>query len=183
MKFKPFPQLKTERLVLRELLKSDWKRVSYLRTDPIVNQFVKRPNADTKEKAIDFIERTKLGIKNSETIHWTISLKNNFGMIGSICLWNFSEDRKTAEIGYDLDPIFHNTGIMNEAMTAVLKFGFNVLGFNKIEAFTQKNNEASTKLLRNNEFFLNKDRFDEGNPKNIIFEKFNPSLGSNSPTQ
>jgi len=173
MKFKPFPQLKTERLVLRELLKSDWKRVSYLRTDPIVNQFVIRSNADTKEKAIDFIERTKLSIKNSELIQWSISLKNDFEMIGSICLWNFSEDRKTAEIGYDLDLKFHNKGIMNEAMKAVLKFGFNELRFEKIEAFTQQNNEASTKLLRKNKFVLNKDRFDEDNPKNIIFEKFN----------
>ncbi len=173
MKFKPFPQLKTERLVLRELLKSDWKRVSYLRTDPIVNQFVIRSNADTKEKAIDFIERTKLSIKNSELIQWSISLKNDFEMIGSICLWNFSEDRKTAEIGYDLDPKFHNKGIMNEAIKAVLKFGFNELRFEKIEAFTQQNNEASTKLLRKNKFVLNKDRIDEDNPKNIIFEKFN----------
>ena len=62
-------------------------------------------------------------------------------MIGSICLWNFSEDRKVAEIGYDLDPKYQRKGIMTESINAVLNFGFRKLSLEKIEAFTQKQNK------------------------------------------
>ncbi|WP_300434236.1 GNAT family N-acetyltransferase [Christiangramia sp.] len=95
MKKKKFPQLDTKRLFLRKLEKSDWESISYLRSDKIVNQFVKRENADTKQKAIKFIEKTKLKIKNDQLFYWSITLKEDEKMIGSICLWNFSEDEKT----------------------------------------------------------------------------------------
>ncbi|CAM4088498.1 GNAT family N-acetyltransferase [Gillisia limnaea] len=69
MNFKDFPILKTERLTLRKLKESDWENISYLRSDKIVNQFVKRPNADTKEKAIDFIKEINLKINKSQIIY------------------------------------------------------------------------------------------------------------------
>ena len=119
-----FPTIKTERLVLKKLKESDWETVSYLRSDKIVNQFVKRKNADTQEKALEFILNTNLKISNNELIYWCITLKNESKMIGSICLWNFSEDRKVAEIGYDLDPKYQRKGIMTESINAVLNFGF-----------------------------------------------------------
>ena len=39
---------------------------------------------------------------------------NHFEMIGSICLWNFTDNQKSAEIGYDLSPKYQRKGIMNE---------------------------------------------------------------------
>ena len=122
-----FPTIKTERLVLKKLNESDWETVSYLRSDKIVNQFVKRKNADTQEKALEFILNTNLKISNNELIYWCITIKNESKMIGSICLWNFSEDRKVAEIGYVLDPKYQRKGIMNESMIAALNFGFRKL--------------------------------------------------------
>ena len=68
-------------------------------------------------------------------------------MIGTISLWKFSEDKKTAEVGYDLNPVFHNKGIMTEALNCVLKYGFTQLQLDKIEAYTHKENQASRKLL------------------------------------
>ena len=152
----PFPTIKTERLVLRNLKESDWESVSYLRSDKIVNQFVKRKNAHNQEKALEFILNTNLKISNNELIYWCIALKNETKMIGSICLWNFSEDRKVAEIGYDLDPKYQRKGIMTESINAVLNFGFRKLSLEKIEAFTQKQNKNSISLLINNQFQLNK---------------------------
>lgn len=175
MKFKGFPVLRTDSLVLRKLNQSDWESVSYLRSDKIVNQFVKRPNADSKEKAMDFIEKTNLKINKNQLIYWSISLKDNPKMIGSICLWNFSKDKNIAEIGYDLDPKFQKKGIMNESMKEVLNFGFQTLNLEKIEAFTHKKNESSKGLLINNNFCLNDDRIDKNNLDNIIFEINRPA--------
>lgn len=165
-----FPEIKTERLVLRKPMKSDWKMISYLRSDKEVNKLVNRPSAETKEKALDFIARTNDGIENQSLFYWCITKSNDPTMIGSICLWNFSQDRKTAEIGYDLSPEFQQMGIMNEAMKCVLEFGFNTLHLNLIEAFTHHNNERSKKVLIRNNFKLNNKRIDKEDKDNIIFE-------------
>jgi len=164
------PKIKTERLLLRELKQSDWEVISYLRSDQIVNKFVKRPSAETKEKALAFISKISDGIKKQNIYYWSISEKSNPEMVGSICLWNFSKDKKTAEIGYDLNPKFQQKGIMNEALKSVLEFGFENLKLEVIEAFTHKENASSKKLLERNKFKLIRGRKDEDNKDNIIYE-------------
>ena len=165
-----FPELTTERLLLRRLKRSDWPVVSYLRSDATVNQFVKRSNAPSKELAIEFIERANDSIDKHDLFQWCIVERNNDQMIGSICLWNFSEDRQTAEVGYDLSPAWHSKGIMTEALTHVLEFGFNNLGLEKIEAYTQWNNERSRRLLERNGFSLIEDKIDDQNRDNLVYE-------------
>ena len=91
-------------------------------------------------------------------------------MIGNICLWNLSEDCKTAELGYDLIPEYQGEGIMDEAVKAVLHFGFNQLKLELVEAFTSKQNESSKKLLLRNQFVWNASRKDPENDDNIIYE-------------
>ncbi len=59
---------------------------------------------------------------------------------------------------------------MNEALQAILKFGFTKLELDKIEAYTQTNNENSKNMLLRNKFVLNEKMADEGNPLNSIFE-------------
>ena len=59
---------------------------------------------------------------------------------------------------------------MNEAMKTILDFGFKTLNFQKIEAFTHKNNKPSKRLLLKNNFKLVADRIDPEDADNIIFE-------------
>ncbi|MGA8853837.1 MAG: GNAT family N-acetyltransferase [Christiangramia sp.] len=165
-----FTEIETERLLLRKPSISDWPVVSYLRSDEEVNKFVKRSSAKTKEEAIAFIEKNLKDINSHKIVAWFISEKSSAVMIGSICLWNFSEDKSIAEVGYDLKPEFQGRGIMDEALKAVIAYGFNKLSLDKIEAFTGNLNENSKKLLIRNHFLLNPERRDESNPDNIIFE-------------
>ena len=175
MSFPCQPTLSTERLTLRDIEYSDWKEIMYLRSDPTINQYVHRPKSDSKEKAVSFIEAIKQKVDNGESFYWCISEKNNPAMIGSICLWNFEKEAKSAEVGYDLDLKFHKKGIMNEALGAVLNFGFNTVKLEKIEAFTQSNNQASIALLLRNGFQINASRNDKDNELNSIFEIYSPS--------
>ena len=170
MKKHLFPELKTERLSLRRVQPSDWEMISYLRSDKTVNKLVKRPGAETKEKALAFITRTNNDIDTQKLYYWCICLKDTPEMIGSICLWNFSEDRKTAEIGYDLSPGFQGKGIMNEAMVKALEFGFSDLQLTLIEAFTHRENKSSRTLLERNRFVLNTERADKDDADNVIYE-------------
>ena len=145
-----FPEIQTERLSLRRLNKSDWEMISYLRTDKNVNAFVKRSSAETKEKALEFIQRIAAEFENQNSIYWKITEQNTDKMIGSICLWNFSKDRKTAEVGYDLSPDHQGKGIMTESLNRIAEFGFQKLNLELIEAFTHRKNENSKKLLQRN---------------------------------
>jgi len=163
-----FSEIKTERLLLRHLKQTDWEMISYLRTDKEVNKFVKRPTAETKGKALEFIAKISDGINKQNLYYWSIT--HNLTMVGTICLWNFSEDKKTAEVGYDLSSKFQGKGIMSEALKSVLNFGFHNLNLSIIEAYTHKKNESSKKLLKKNNFKLIKGKSDEYNKDNIVYK-------------
>ncbi|GAA0892950.1 GNAT family protein [Fulvivirga kasyanovii] len=164
-----FQEIETDRLFLRRLETSDWEMVSYLRSDSEVNKFISRPGAGSKAEALEFISKITGGSNGQESYYWVLTEKGSDTMIGSICLWNLSEDGATAEVGYDLSPQFQNKGFMSESIRAILNFGFNELNLDAIEAYTHEKNESSVELLKRNRFILLKDRKDERNANNIIF--------------
>jgi ribosomal-protein-alanine N-acetyltransferase len=173
MTFQPFPVLTTERLILRELKESDQELVLFLRSDKTVNAFIERPEdrkTKTTEDAIRFIKEIHGYAKSNTSIAWGITLKESPNIVGTICLWNFSDDRKTAEVGYDLHPNYQGLGIMSAALKLVLAYGFNRLHLDKIEAFTHKDNVSSIKLLARGGFVLMAHRTDADNVNNVIFE-------------
>lgn len=165
-----FKEIETERLHLRKLKESDWEVISFLRTDPDVNAFVQRPPAPDKKTALAFIDRITGA---EESLYWSICLKPNNTMIGSICLWNLNQEENSAEVGYDLSPAYHGKGIMREALQAVISFGFHDLKLFKIEAFTQWNNAASVQLLTKSGFYLEPERRDPDNSNNRIYTLIN----------
>ncbi|WP_149276636.1 GNAT family N-acetyltransferase [Pareuzebyella sediminis] len=144
--------IETSRLKLRPLNESDWKMVSFLRSDKQVNKFINRPIADTKETAIAFISKINTGIKTNEWYYWAIELKASNTVIGTICLWNFSDDGKVAETGFDLHPNFQGNGFMSEALQSILDFGFEQLQLNTILAFTHFENINAQRLLKQHKF-------------------------------
>ncbi|WP_159477502.1 GNAT family N-acetyltransferase [Chryseobacterium sp. 18068] len=162
-------KLETERLVLKPIDESHVDDILKIRSNKITNQFVKRIPPKTNYDALDFILTIKKRVENKETFYWGISLKDQTNLIGTICLYRFSEDRKEAEVGYELLPDYHRKGIMSEALKAVLNFGFNEIYLDEILAFTNKFNENSKSLLLKHLFILEEGRKDEGFPENIIF--------------
>lgn len=160
----------TDRLILRTLTEFDSFEVLGIRSHPVINQFLHRDSPKNTFEALDFILNIQRKSANGEIFFLGIALQNKPELIGTICLWNFSGDRKTAELGYELLPEYHGKGIMSEAVTFILNFGFEDLNVSKIEAFTNKNNLNSIQLLQKFNFTLNVNRKDEKYPENLIFE-------------
>ena len=165
----PFPSLTTKRLLLRQLKTTDKKAVFKIRSNKVVYKFIAKETFKKIEEAQLFITKIKKGITNKEHVFWAITLKETQELIGTVCLWNFSKNRLIAEVGYELHPDYFKQGIMNEALQSVIKFGFESLKLNTIEAFTHKNNEASKTLLIRNNFKLDTNRIDKGFPNNIVY--------------
>jgi len=171
-----FPTIKTRRLLLRKIKESETNIILFLRSDEGINKYIIRPESrktKTLEDALNHIKSINKGFENNESITWGIALDKDSPLIGSICLWNYSNNNTTAEVGYDLVPTFQNNGIMNEALIHVIEYGFTKMGFEKIEAYTHKDNEHSIRLLEKNGFNLAADKIDGNNSKNLVFELFN----------
>jgi ribosomal-protein-alanine N-acetyltransferase len=162
-------KIETERLVLKEINESNVEDILKIRSNEVINQFVKRNSPKNNYDALQFVLTIKEKTRNNETFYWGISLKDQPNLIGTICLWKFSEDRKVAEVGYELLPDYHRKGMMSEALTAVLNFGFNDLHLQEIVAMTNKFNENSKGILLKHDFILEEEREDEGFPDNLVF--------------
>jgi ribosomal-protein-alanine N-acetyltransferase len=162
-------KIETERLILNAVNESHTEDILKIRSNPRINQFVKRVSPKSNYDALEFILSIKKRTQSKEIIFFGISYKGQSNLIGTICLWKFSEDRKTAEVGYELLPEYHRKGIMSEALKAVLDDGFNNLHLQEILAFTSRFNENSKGLLSKHNFVLEEGRTDEGFPDNIIF--------------
>ncbi|MCQ9637563.1 GNAT family N-acetyltransferase [Chryseobacterium sp. WG23] len=162
-------KLETERFILKEINENHVEDILRIRSNELINQYVRRNSPKTNYDALEFILSIRKRTQNKEIIFWGISYKNQKNLIGTICLWKFSEDRKTAEVGYELLPDYHKKGIMSEALKSVLNFGFNDLNLQEILAFTSNQNENSKGLLLKHNFVLKENKTDEKNPENVIF--------------
>ena len=162
--------LDTTRLLLRQLKETDVSAIYSLRSNEQVNQFIDRPAAKDPEEAKAFIQK----IIENKSYYWGITLKENGKMIGTICFWNLSADRKSAELGYELLPDDQGKGYMDEAMKEVIGFAFRS-DFTCLKAYTHKDNLASTKLLLKHGFVRDEERKDLENPCTIIFSLARPA--------
>jgi ribosomal-protein-alanine N-acetyltransferase len=78
---------------------------------------------------------------------WALTLGKDDTVIGECCLWNFGQGHRCAEIGYELRSSHWRQGLMTEALSAVLAYGFDEMGLHRIEATPLASNAASRGLL------------------------------------
>lgn len=149
----PFPQITTERLLLRALTTADAPALFAMRSDPAAMQFLDRPRFKNLEEAVKLVETIQQNANSNTGITWAIALYHNPDeMIGTIGLWRFLPEHYRAEMGYMLLPAFWKKGYMKEATTAVVDYAFNTLKFHSIEANINPQNLASAALLESTGF-------------------------------
>jgi len=168
--FIPFPELTTERLFLRQLKDEDDNEIFKLRTDVTVLKYLNIAKAEKIDDARKFITRINNGIKNNEWIYWAVTLKSGSRLIGTICLWNISEDQSKADIGFMLIPEYFGKGIMQEAIKPVIEYGFKYMRLDKIEGDVSRDNIKSIKLMEKNNFVFLKKKDDKKDDNVIIYE-------------
>lgn len=151
--FSPFPEIKTQRLLLRRMTETDAPELLLLRSDDSVMQYIGREKTKSLEEAKEFIQKINSSITANESIFWAVALQNDPGtMIGTICFWNILKEHYRAEVGYMLNPAHWNRGIMKEALLAVTDYGFGVIKLHSIEARMNPDNKASGVVLEKTGF-------------------------------
>ncbi len=130
-------KFKTERLLLRDIKKSDAKNIEYLLKSEI-ESFCGPNMPHNKKQLKQHIERIK------GNTSWGITLLDGT-FIGDIGVYSVV-DNKIGEIAWYIDPTYWNKGYAYEASSAVLRYCFETLGFKRISAQISADNKNSRHL-------------------------------------
>ena len=145
-----FPVIRTERLVLREPREEDAERHFRHWSNGDVARFVAldAPPPKSVDETKDRIKlHRNLFQEHRVLIPWVITLGEKDAFVGGIRYIGFTgHGQKIAEIGYDLAPAHWGKGIMTEALQAVVWFGFETLGLNRIQLTTNPKNTGSGRV-------------------------------------
>jgi len=142
-----FPVLTTTRLTLREVTPLDAPSLlTYLADERVVAQMGLDP-FQTEADALDEINWYH-AIRTEQTgLRWGITEHATPDIIGSCGFLNRSSRHQRAELGFELSPAHWGKGLAQEAVRAVLAYGFNEWDLNRIEALVLPDNTVSQRLL------------------------------------
>lgn len=143
--FSAFPEIETERLLLREILPADSDSIYRIFSDPAVTRYYDLETINSIREAAELVDFFDESFELERAIRWGITRKSDdivIGTCGYVWLRQFR-----GEIGYELASDYWRQGIMSEALDAILEFGFDSLALNRIEALVMTGNIASSGLL------------------------------------
>jgi ribosomal-protein-alanine N-acetyltransferase len=144
--FEEFPEIETENLILRQIQLSDAEDVFNFYSDQEVVKYHDVEAFTSIERTESLIKRWQQGFQNQQRMRWGITEKQNNIIIGT-CGYSFSKNYLCAEIGYELAKKYWRQGIMLEAIRNIMKFGFQKMEVNRIQATVMLENTPSMNLL------------------------------------
>ena len=145
--FARFPTLNTKRLLLRHIVPGDAEALFAILSDNEAMEFYGNEAHQSLDETRELIRQIQARYGRREAFRWGITLRGEDRLIGSCSLFHFDAGFDCAETGYELNRAYWGKGIMTEAMTAVLTFGFSELGLHRVEAIIDIANERSKGLL------------------------------------
>jgi [ribosomal protein S5]-alanine N-acetyltransferase len=143
----PFPILKTERLILRQISAPDAGTVFEIFGDDLVTRHYDLETFTNFEQAEKLIAHFQDRYEAREGIRWGITRREDGRMIGTCGFNGFNRDASRAVIGYDLLSAHWGHGLTSEAVAGMLEFGFQRLELHRIEALVDPENAASLRVL------------------------------------
>ncbi len=140
-------ELETERLLLRKLNMNDLQDIYEYGSDKEVSKYVLWNKYESREDAKSFVQSVLDNYEKGNNNIWAIECKEDNKMIGTIDFIGYSEKYKRSDLGYVLNRVYWNKGMMTEAVNAVIKHAFEVLDLNKVSASAINFNVGSYKVM------------------------------------
>lgn len=140
-----FPQLETERLVLRVLTADDAAAVHRHFSDEAVTRHM---DIDVCASVAEARAIIAFHVEDSGC-RWGLFEKPNGALVGTCGYHCWRRGRRpSAEIGFDLGRSHWGRGLMQEALRSVIRFGFAAMALHRIDAEVEPGNARSIALLR-----------------------------------
>jgi len=143
----PIPVLGTERLRLRPFTLDDEVAVFALASDPEIARFVRFEAHRTRAETRTFLEFVFEHYRHGDLFAWAIVLREDGLLIGSCGFVSRAPERKSAEIGYWLGKPYWGKGYAVEAACALVRFGFDQMGLERVEAKCFLENHAGQRMI------------------------------------
>lgn len=145
------PTLKTHRLLLRPATQGDIPFVLNLFSRSETNRYSAYGDISTPEEAQRLFDAF---LKPGSETHFRLvaDLRGSGEAVGTLGLYSYSEANRRAELGYDLLREHWGRGLMTEAVRELLRYAFEELGLNRVEATTDPENAASIRVLEKTGF-------------------------------
>ncbi len=143
-----FPQLETERLVLREHRLLDQEAVFSVFADEVVTRYYLVTPFTEMSQAQNVVQSRIDCFYTEQGIRWAITRHGEGVLLGSCGFSDWQRGQGTAELGYELARPYWNQGIMTEALQACLAYAFTVCDLTRIEARILPENAASRRVLQ-----------------------------------
>lgn len=142
-------RLETERLILRRFVSEDADAMyKNWASDSEVTKFLTWPTHSSTDVSKYVTDDWVNSYSNEKYYQWAIVLKENGDVpIGSISAVDMKEDISMVQIGYCIGRNWWNKGITSEAMQEVMKFFFEEIGVNRVEARHDPKNPNSGKVM------------------------------------
>jgi RimJ/RimL family protein N-acetyltransferase len=143
------PTLQYGRYTLRPTIDSDVPAIYEACQDPLIPRFTTVPVNYTMSHALDYFQRIPASIELQREIPFVIEfgVGDEKEFAGVISLHTISIDNNRAEIGYWMREQMRGQGIATMATKILTGYGFDTLGFKRIEAAVDLENTDSQKLL------------------------------------
>lgn len=146
--FAHVPTLETERLLFREVKRSDLYDIHEYSANPKTSQYLLWEPHASIEFTREFIEIVISKYKSGEYNDWAIIYKEHNKMIGTCGFTRIDEENNVVEIGYVINPNYWGLGIATEAVEKIIEFAFAELQANRVEAKFIFGNEASLAVMK-----------------------------------
>lgn len=143
-----FTPLRTERLLLRAMTLADAPALAERRSDPSTAQYQGWTIPYPLERAEHLIENvlSAADLVPGEWFQLAIERLEDGVVVGDLAV-HLSENARTAELGYTLDPTDRGRGYATEAARRLVDHLFEDLHVHRIEANTHPENAASIAVL------------------------------------
>jgi len=145
--FTEFPVLTTDRLLLRQIQPTDAEALFEIFSDEETMKFNGHPQQGSIEETYEWIRVIQGRYDRQEAIRWGVTFQDTDRVIGTCSFHRFGPGYHRVEAGYELNRSFWGQGVMFEAMSAVVAYGFDDLNLHRIEAIIDILNERSKELL------------------------------------
>lgn len=145
--FIDIPEIETERLLLRKLTLDDVDDVFAYASDPEVAAMTTWEPHASRDDSLAFLTGVQRWYHDGDGGPWGIVIKDVGRVVGTVGLSVISWHAR-AELGYAIGKQWWGRGITAEASRAVLRYGFETLGLNRIEARCLPENAASERVMQ-----------------------------------
>ena len=146
--FSVFPSLETERLILRKMTLEDTQDIFEYASDLDITTYVTWEPHKSIADAISFINSMNQRYEKVGLSEWGLVYRENNKFIGTCGYMWWRPDHARAEIAYALSRKFWNQGLVTEAVKEIIKFGFEKMMLNRIEARCFLENIASEMVMQ-----------------------------------